>query len=199
MYDSRQFLQFVVERKLEFDFRRNLYFDHTRDLVFDHDRDLLFDHNRAILFGQFGPVFRGRACPKCRQLVHPLEDTCRACGTHISARMKPSSSRLRAQTAVSDARTRPRSKPRSKPSQKRKQKPASRPKTTSGETMVCPNCALKIPGDSVYCPRCRVKISEWRQYLQELRRWEDEVQRSGRGQSPRYPPQRYEDDYYRRR
>jgi hypothetical protein len=62
------------------------------------------------------------------------------------------------------------------------------------ELMVCPNCALKIPGDSIYCPRCRVKIDEWRQYLRDLKQWEEQVQRASMPHVPKQPPQRYYDD-----
>ena len=83
MYDSRQFLQFMVDRRLGFDHDRDLGFDHDRELIFDAERNLLFDPERDLPFGRIGPVFRGQACPNCKNLVHPLEDTCRRCGTRV--------------------------------------------------------------------------------------------------------------------
>jgi RNA polymerase subunit RPABC4/transcription elongation factor Spt4 len=170
MFDSRQFLQFLVDRKLGFDFRRDLHFDHRRELLFDYTRNLSFDIDRALGFGDYGPVFRGRACPSCKYLVDPLEDKCRACGTRLTPLHRP-------------------------PTKKAPKKGRHRAPKAKG-SMVCPNCALKIPGDSVYCPRCRVKIDEWRQYLQDLRRWEQEVQRSAYPSAPRQPPNRYQDNQW---
>jgi RNA polymerase subunit RPABC4/transcription elongation factor Spt4 len=176
MFDSRQFLQFMVDRKLGFNSYRNLSFDTERDLLFDSDRNLSFDHDRDLLFGLHGPVFRGRACTKCKMLVHPLEESCRSCGTRVASVMQPAKAKARTHT-----RTR-------RPARKKA------PPAATKEMMVCPNCALKIPGDSIYCPRCRVKIDEWRQYLRDLRQWEEQVQRAAAPQVPRQPPQRYYDD-----
>ena len=83
MYDSRQFLQFMVDRRLGFDSDRNLMFNAERNLIFNADRNLLFDCDRGLYFGKVGPVFRGQACPDCKNLVHPLEDQCRHCGAHV--------------------------------------------------------------------------------------------------------------------
>lgn len=83
MFDSRQFLQFVVDRNLWFNYDRDLSFDPERNLLFDYDRDLSFDETRKLPFGLHGPVFRGRACANCRYLVHPMEDYCRRCGMKV--------------------------------------------------------------------------------------------------------------------
>lgn len=89
MYDSRRFLQFVVDRKLEFEFRRDLAFSLDRELTFDENRSLGFDFRRDLPFGGFGPVFRGPACPQCHNLINPHEGVCRHCGTVIATRPVP--------------------------------------------------------------------------------------------------------------
>ena len=172
MYDSRQLLQFMVDRRLGFNSDRNLGFNSDRNLLFNAERNLLFDCDRDIPFGKVGPVFRGQACPNCRNLIHPLEDTCRRCGNKV----------VPLRTVV----------PQQKyaPSPKRKRAPRP-PRTTpqqvqvvdEGAKQICPNCSLKIPSDAVYCPRCRVKLDEWRKYITELRRWEQEQARVQQSQT----------------
>ena len=169
MFDSRQFLQFVVDRKLGFDHDRDLLFDSDRELLFDSDRELSFDQTRKLAFGMHGPVFRGRACVKCRYLVHPMEDRCRHCGT-------PS------QPVVE------------RPRQKAQEPPAEGP----AGTQICPNCSFKVPADAVYCPRCRVKIDEWRDYIRRLREYERQLNAAGQRQPPAGTPAPYDyrQDYY---
>jgi RNA polymerase subunit RPABC4/transcription elongation factor Spt4 len=183
MFDSRQLLQFVVDRKLGFKSNRNLTFNQNRTLLFNYQRQLGFDMDRDLPFGKHGPVFRGRACPKCKALVPPLDDVCMECGTSLPP--------LRRRTAAQASRVQ-----RTQAEQRARQvtKPADKPQAAS--TMVCPNCALKIPTDSVYCPRCRVKIDEWRTYLRDLKRWEEAQRARSQPQVPRYPPQRQDEQYY---
>ena len=182
MFDSRQFLQFVVDRKLGFNLDRNLSFDSDRKLLFDFHRQLGFDMERDLPFGKHGPVFRGRACPSCKALVPPLDDTCMDCGTNLPPL------RRRTQAQITQAQ-------KSEITQRSRQRSRKAPKPPAASTMVCPNCALKIPADSVYCPRCRVKIDEWRTYLRDLKRWEDAQRTQTQPSVPRYPPQR-QDQYH---
>jgi RNA polymerase subunit RPABC4/transcription elongation factor Spt4 len=195
MYDSRQFLQFMVDRRLGFNFRRNLGFNSDRNLLFNPERNLLFDCERDIYFGKVGPVFRGQACPNCRNLVHPLEDTCRHCSGHV----------------VPLRQVVPQKKYATQPKGKRQAKQAARPKQVKqtsrkqrqvqqvqeGAKQICPNCSLKIPSDAVYCPRCRVKLDEWRKYIEDLRRWEQEQARTAQRQT--YGTDRFYDVPSRRR
>jgi RNA polymerase subunit RPABC4/transcription elongation factor Spt4 len=167
--DSRQFLQFVVDRSLGFDSNRPLGFDSDRSLLFDVDRDLSFDFRRNLGFGLHGPVFRGQACPNCKTLVSPHEGICRNCGTAVQAKLK----------AVAKRRTHRNEQQRSESMQ------------------ICPNCSYKIPSDAVYCPRCRVKLDEWRDYIKRLREWEQEVAASRQSLTKHQSPQpNYTDDYY---
>jgi len=167
--DSRQFLQFVVDRKLGFDHDRDLGFDPERTLLFDEYRNLSFDCDRDLGFGIFGPVFRGQACPNCKTLVNPQEGVCRNCGTVVQALRK----------AIT----------------KKRHERKERSRTESKQ--ICPNCSYKIPSDAVYCPRCRVKLDEWRDYIKRLREWEQEVAASRQTQTERGIPQKsYRDDYY---
>ena len=169
MIDSRQFLQFIVDRNLGFDHDRALGFDHDRHLLFDEDRALSFDCERDLGFGMHSPVFRGQACPNCKTLVHPNEGVCRACGTAVQIQAKPIA-----------------------------KKRSHREESSRSESMqICPNCSYKIPSDAVYCPRCRVKLDEWRDYIKRLREWEQEVETSRKTQT-RYKTQQpnYRDDYY---
>jgi RNA polymerase subunit RPABC4/transcription elongation factor Spt4 len=190
MYDSRQFLQFMVDRRLLFDSGRNLMFNAERNLIFNPERNLLFDAEREMYFGKVGPVFRGQACPNCRNLVHPLEDQCRHCGGHVVP--------LRQVVPTKRRRTthRPKRKARvqegaPQPMVRREVRaqevtPQQVQVIDEGGKQVCPNCSLKIPADAVYCPRCRVKLDEWRKYIQDLRRWEAEQARSAQGGSDRF-------------
>jgi RNA polymerase subunit RPABC4/transcription elongation factor Spt4 len=195
MYDSRQFLQFMVDRRLGFNSERNLGFNSERNLLFNHDRNLLFDPERDIYFGKVGPVFRGQACPSCRNLVHPLEDTCRKCGSHVDP--------LRQVVPEKKYATQPKERRRA---QKKAPAPKAKKSTREqrqvqpvedGAKQICPNCSLKIPSDAVYCPRCRVKLDEWRKYIEDLRRWEQEQARTAQRQS--YGTDRFYDVPSRRR
>lgn len=163
MFDSRQFLQFLVDRRLSFDFNRALEFSAGRQLMFNAERDLSFNMDRNLPFGMFGPVFRGRACKKCKMLVHPVEGVCRGCGTPLETPDRPVT------------KTKRRARP-----------PETWPKEP--QTMICPNCALVISQDSMVCPRCRVNIDEWRQYIQDLKKWEAKVQRAAVPGYPSRPP-----------
>ncbi len=169
MIDSRQFLQFVVDRSLGFDHDRALGFDPERNLLFDGYRDLCFDCERHLGFGKHGPVFRGQACPNCRTLVDIQEGVCRNCGTVVQVQRR----------AITKKRS-------------------HRKERTRTESMqICPNCSYKIPSDAVYCPRCRVKLDEWRDYIKRLREWEQEVAASRQAQTKRQSQQQsYRDDYY---
>jgi RNA polymerase subunit RPABC4/transcription elongation factor Spt4 len=178
----------MVDRRLGFNPERDLSYDPERNLLFDSERDLSFDHEREMYFGKVGPVFRGQACPNCRNLVNPLEDTCRHCGGHVDPLRKVV----------------PKKQPtRRKQTHKRQPKPKQRvekvrePRPDEGAKQVCPNCSLKIPADSVYCPRCRVKLDEWRKYIKDLRRWESEQARTQQAQQ--YSYDRYYDVPRRRR
>lgn len=180
MYDSRQFLQFMVDRRLGFNSDRNLMFNADRALIFNSERNLLFDCDRALTFGKVSPVFRGQACPSCRNLVHPLEETCRNCGSHVVPlrRVVPEKRKYATQpkrkTRVQEAR-------QTRASQRRapqRAAPAQVQVVDEGAKQICPNCSLRIPADAVYCPRCRVKLDEWRKYIQDLRRWEAEQART---------------------
>ncbi len=168
MHDSRQFLQFIVDRNLGFDLDRDLSFDHDRSLLFSIDRVLSFDEDRDLGFGSHGPVFRGRACPKCKHLVDPLEESCRHCGMTVAGM-----TRLTQKT----------------------RKKATRRKV-SGQKQVCPNCSMKIPADAVYCPRCRVKLDEWRDYIMRLRQWENEEATRKQADARARMAQSYHDDYF---
>lgn len=169
MFDSRQFLQFIVDRNLGFDEDRDLSFDPERNLLFNYERQLSFDEDRELGFGSHGPVFRGRACPNCKFLVHPLEESCRQCGLTVAGM-----TRLTQRTTKKAVR-----------------------KKTSGQQQVCPNCSLKIPADAVYCPRCRVKLDEWRDYIMRLRQWENEEAARKQAEARARAAQTYHDDYYR--
>jgi len=181
MYDSRQFLQFMVDRRLGFDSDRDLFFNADRNLLFDPDRNLLFDITRDLPFGKVGPVFRGQACPNCRNLVHPLEDTCRHCGAHIV----PLRSVTPYETPPQQYRQPQQMRPQRVIQQRQVQQPVAKKQVEvvqDGAKQICPNCSLKIPGDAVYCPRCRVKLDEWRKYIEDLRRWESEQARATQSQ-----------------
>jgi RNA polymerase subunit RPABC4/transcription elongation factor Spt4 len=169
MFDSRQFLQFIVDRKLGFDQDRDLSFDHDRDLLFNFDRQLSFDEDRDLGFGMHGPVFRGRACPNCKYLVHPLEETCRHCGMAVAG-MSSVTPKATKKAVVRRA---------------------------PGQQQICPNCSLKIPADAVYCPRCRVKLDEWRDYIVRLRQWEQEEAARKQAEAMAQAARSYQDDYYR--
>jgi RNA polymerase subunit RPABC4/transcription elongation factor Spt4 len=171
MYDSRQFLQFMVDRRLGFNSDRNLGFNPVRNLLFNSERNLLFDPERDIPFGKVGPVFRGQACPNCRNLVHPLEATCRHCGGHV----------VPLRTVVPEKKYA--SPPQRQTQMKQRTVPQQVQVVDEGAKQICPNCSLKIPADAVYCPRCRVKLDEWRKYISELRRWEQEQARVQQSQS----------------
>lgn len=169
MIDSRQFLQFIVDRSLGFDHDRPLGFDSERTLLFDRDRNLSFDCERDLGFGMHGPVFRGQACPNCKTLVSPNEGTCRNCGTVVQA----------VRRAVT------------------KKRPHRKERSKTESMQICPNCSYKIPSDAVYCPRCRVKLDEWRDYIKRLREWEQEVAASREAQTKQRSRQpTYRDDYY---
>jgi RNA polymerase subunit RPABC4/transcription elongation factor Spt4 len=190
MYDSRQFLQFMVDRRLGFDPDRNLGFNPERNLLFNPERNLLFDCERDLYFGKVGPVFRGQACPNCRNLVHPLEDTCRHCGGHVVPLRQVVPEKM--QYAV-----RPQRKVQTQQRPVTKVSPKQVQVVDEGAKQICPNCSLKIPADAVYCPRCRVKLDEWRKYIQELRQWEQEQTRLSQSQS--YGTDRFYDVPSRRR
>jgi len=180
MYDSRQFLQFMVDRRLGFDHDRNLLFNADRNLLFDPERDLMFDITRDLPFGKVGPVFRGQACPNCRNLVHPLEDTCRHCGGHVTPLRSVTPLERGPQQYQQRQQVRPQ---RVVQQQARPTKPQRQVEVVQeGGKQICPNCSLKIPGDAVYCPRCRVKLDEWRKYIEDLRRWEAEQSRAAQTQ-----------------
>ena len=169
MIDSRQLLQFVVDRSLGFDHDRALGFDPERNLLFGEYRDLCFDCDRELNFGKFGLVFRGQACPNCKALVDPDKGVCRNCGTVVQAQRRTVT----------------------------KKRPGRRKRTRTGSMQICPNCSYKIPSDAVYCPRCRVKLDEWRDYVKRLREWESEVAASRQAQTKRQSQQQsYRDDYY---
>ena len=169
MIDSRQFLQFVVDRKLGFDHDRGLGFDPERILLFDDYRDLSFDCERDLGFGKHGPVFRGQACPSCKTLVNPEEGVCRNCGTVVQGQRRDVT----------------------------KERPERKERSRTESMQICPNCSYKIPSDAVYCPRCRVKLDEWRNYIKRLREWEQEVASSRQAQTKRKSQQQsYRDDYY---
>jgi RNA polymerase subunit RPABC4/transcription elongation factor Spt4 len=190
MYDSRQFLQFMVDRRLGFNSDRNLGFDAERNLLFNAERNLLFDMERDLPFGKMGPVFRGQACPNCRKLVAPLEDTCRFCGGHVVP--------LRRVVPEKKYATRPKRKQRiQQRAPQRKAAPQQVRVVDEGAKQVCPNCSLKIPADAIYCPRCRVKLDEWRKYIRDLRSWEAEQARPSQHQS--YGADRFYDVPSRRR
>lgn len=192
MYDSRQFLQFMVDRRLGFDSGRNLGFNAERNLLFNPERNLLFDITRNLPFGKVGPVFRGQACPNCRNLVQPLEDTCRHCGGHVVP--------LRRVVPEKKVATQPYRKQRVEqqaPTHGAPTAPQQVQVVEEGAKQICPNCSLKIPADAVYCPRCRVKLDEWRKYIKDLRRWEQEQARTQYSQS--YGTDRYYDVPSRRR
>jgi RNA polymerase subunit RPABC4/transcription elongation factor Spt4 len=195
MYDSRQFLQFMVDRRLGFDHDRNLVFNPDRNLLFNPERNLMFDPERDLLFGKVGPVFRGQACPNCRNLVHPLEETCRKCGTHVVPlrqvvpQKKDYASQYRRKTRVVEGAPQPVAP-----------QPVARQQVQvvdEGAKQICPNCSLRIPADAVYCPRCRVKLDEWRKYIEDLRRWEAEQARNL--QQQQYGTDRFYDVPSRRR
>ena len=176
MYDSRQLLQFAVDRNLGFDYERDLGFDPERSLFFDSERDLSFDCERDLPFGIHGPVFRGQACPNCKNLIHPIEGQCRACGTKVTPM---------------------RSITRTKKRPKRSKEKVERAEEVTA-LQICPNCSFKIPADAVYCPRCRVKVDEWKKYIQDLRKWEQQVARTS-NQPQRYDQSQYYDYPDRRR
>jgi len=200
MYDSRQFLQFMVDRRLGFDPGRNLLFNPGRNLLFDSDRNLLFDPERDLYFGKVGPVFRGQACPTCRNLVHPLEDTCRHCGAHVVPLRQVVPQKMqyatqqRRKARVAEGAPQPMARQQVAA---RQVAPQQVQVVDEGAKQICPNCSLKIPADAVYCPRCRVKLDEWRKYIQDLRRWESEQARSVQQQS--YGTDRFYDVPSRRR
>jgi RNA polymerase subunit RPABC4/transcription elongation factor Spt4 len=199
MYDSRQFLQFMVDRRLGFDQDRNLFFDADRNLLFNPDRNLLFDPDRDIPFGKVGPVFRGQACPNCKHLIHPLEDVCRHCGAHVDPlrQVVPQKMQYAAQAKrkarMVEAAPRAVTRQRVTPQQVAPQQVQV---IDEGAKQICPNCSLRIPADAVYCPRCRVKLDEWRKYIHDLRRWESEQARS---QQQQYGSDRFYDVPSRRR
>ncbi len=169
MIDSRQFLQFVVDRKLGFDSDRDLFFDYNRSLLFNEDRNLSFDCDRDLMFGQHSPVFRGQACPNCKTLVDQHEGVCRNCGTVVHGLPRDVTRKQIARTQRSQTESK----------------------------QICPNCSYKIPSDAVYCPRCRVKLNEWRDYIKRLREWEQEVAASRQAYTEQGIPQKiYRDDYY---
>ena len=192
MYDSRQLLQFMVDRRLGFDSDRNLGFDAERNLLFNSERNLLFDSTRNLPFGKTGPVFRGQACPNCRNLINSLEDTCRHCGGHVVP--------LRKVVPEKKVATQPYRKQRIEqqaPTHGAPTAPRQVQVVEEGAKQICPNCSLKIPADAVYCPRCRVKLDEWRKYIKDLRRWEQEQARTKYSQS--YGTERFYDVPSRRR
>ena len=199
MYDSRQFLQFMVDRRLGFDSDRNLFFNADRDLIFNPERNLLFDPERDLHFGMVGPVFRGQACPSCRNLVHPLEETCRKCGSHVVPLRTVVPQKKYAAQPKRKTRTQ-RMEARPEMTQQRVRQQAQRQQVQvvdEGAKQICPNCSLRIPSDAVYCPRCRVKLDEWRKYIEDLRRWEAEQARTSRQQP--YGSDRFYDVPSRRR
>jgi len=181
MYDSRQLLQFLVDRRLGFNSDRNLGFNSDRNLLFNCDRNLLFDPERDIPFGKVSPVFRGQACPNCKNLINPLEEACRHCGGNVVPLLRV--------VPEKKATVHPEHWKRSK-QRLAEQKPPKRRTAAQkvqvvdeGGKQICPNCSLKIPSDAVYCPRCRVKLDEWRKYISELRRWEQEQARVQQSQT----------------
>ncbi len=200
MYDSRQFLQFMVDRRLGFDHDRNLIFNPDRNLLFDADRQLLFDPERDLHFGKVGPVFRGQACPNCKNLVHPLEETCRNCGTPVVPLREVVPQKIRyavqpkRKTRVVEGAPQPAVRQQAAPQTVAPQRVQV---VDEGAKQICPNCSLRIPADAVYCPRCRVKLDEWRKYIEDLRRWESEQARTL--QSQQYGSDRFYDVPSRRR
>lgn len=193
--DSIKLLQFNPNRGLGFDFRRELQFSPDRGLLFTSNRQLGFDQDRDLEFGKHGPVFRGLVCPGCNALVRLVDEFCLDCGTRVQS-FETASSRRRRAAAKKDARygVAPRSAmesrrleqprapqpPRQPPTpapapQYRKPPPPQRappstapPQVAQGPQVICPNCALQLPGQTVYCPRCGVNIQQWRSYLTQM-------------------------------
>ena len=158
-------------------------------MIFNPERNLLFDPERKMYFGKVGPVFRGQACPECKNLVHPLEDRCRRCGAHVVPLRQVVPTKKRYATQPKARRRVQEGAPQAKARREvRAQQvtPQQVQVVDEGAKQVCPNCSLKIPVDAVYCPRCRVKLDEWRKYIQDLRRWEAEQARSAQYGTDRF-------------
>jgi RNA polymerase subunit RPABC4/transcription elongation factor Spt4 len=193
--DSIKLLQFNPNRGLGFDFRRELQFSPNRPMLFDPNRALGFDKDRDLGFGKRGPVFRGLVCPNCRSLVMIIEEDCPECGAKVqsfeTASMRKQMAALQAQRAHEvSARAAmgsrsmgqpaapqpPRQPPapasavqyRRPPPPQRSAPAAAAPRAPSGSQVICPNCALQLPGQTVYCPRCGVNIQQWRAYLTQM-------------------------------
>jgi len=67
MKDTKNLLNFNVDRRIGFDSERNLGFNSDRNLGFDFHRSLLFDPTRDLPFGKKGVQFRGYLCQDCRR------------------------------------------------------------------------------------------------------------------------------------
>lgn len=192
--DSIKLLQFNPNRGLGFDFRRELQFSPDRGLLFNPNRALGFDKDRDLEFGKRGPVFRGIVCPNCQSLVRIVDEDCPECGTrvqsldalggskHMAMQRSKRPESVTPRPAMESRRMEqyPTQTPRQPPTpaqapQSRRPAPPQRtapstapPQTSTGAQVICPNCALQLPGQTVYCPRCGVNIQQWRSYLTQM-------------------------------
>jgi RNA polymerase subunit RPABC4/transcription elongation factor Spt4 len=192
--ESKKLLHFNPDRGLGFDFSRDLQFSPNREMLFDPNRALGFDQDRDLEFGKRGPIFRGLVCPNCQSIVMIIEEYCPDCGTQVQSlgtvrarqkRAKPAKdgryevgpraameSRRLEQPPPQIPRQQPAPAPATQYSRstppKRATPSTAPPQAAQGPQVICPNCALQLPGQTVYCPRCGVNIQQWRSYLTQM-------------------------------